>query len=104
MEGAPDYGNSSVCWRMTRGLKPGFSLFSLADRLRVRGWQVPAYLLPAHCEEATGGKRDSLWRHGVSRDLATMLLDDNPPSTGIFRTPTLNKGLSSGDEAGGFHH
>ena len=31
---------------------PGFSLFDLADRLRARGWQVPAYTLPANCQES----------------------------------------------------
>ena len=26
-----------------RGRGPGYTLFDLADRLRTRGWQVPAY-------------------------------------------------------------
>ncbi|MCT4363539.1 MULTISPECIES: glutamate decarboxylase [Synechococcaceae] len=99
--GAPDYGIPALCWRMKPGIEPGFSLFSLADRLRVRGWQVPAYLLPAHCEELPVQR--ILVRHGVSRDLATMLLDDIRQALEFLGRHPEQRPIS-GDEAGGFHH
>ena len=37
----PRTGIPSVAWRIAPGASPGYSLFDLADRLRVRGWQVP---------------------------------------------------------------
>jgi glutamate/tyrosine decarboxylase-like PLP-dependent enzyme len=40
--GEPDLGIPTVCWKMKPGAAPGFSLYDLADRLRTRGWQVPA--------------------------------------------------------------
>ena len=52
----------------------GFSLYDLADRLRARGWQVPAYSLPADCQNLVIQR--ILVRHGVSRDLGSLLLDD----------------------------
>ena len=33
------------------GIEPGFNLYDLAVRLRVRGCQVPASSLPANCED-----------------------------------------------------
>ncbi len=58
-------------------LKPGdwgFSLYDLSDRVRMRGWQIASYPLPAH-REGTVIQRIMI-RHGVSRDLAAMLIKD----------------------------
>ncbi|CAK7193004.1 Glutamate decarboxylase [Commensalibacter sp. Nvir] len=52
----------------------GYTLFDLADRLRNRGWQVPAYSMPAHREDLVVQR--ILVRHGVSRDLAELLILD----------------------------
>lgn len=49
--GDPASGIPALCWTMRQGSNANFNLFSLADRLRVRGWQVPAYTPPAHCQE-----------------------------------------------------
>jgi glutamate decarboxylase len=67
-------GIPAVTWRIQAGVDPGYTLYDLADRLRVRGWQVPAYSL-------IGGASDVvvqriLVRQGVSRDLATLLIGD----------------------------
>ena len=43
-------GIPTVCWKLKEQSRPGFTLFDLADRLQFRGWQVPAYTLPANCE------------------------------------------------------
>ena len=41
----PQTGIPTVTWRIAEGADPGYTLFDLADRLRIRGWQVPAYTL-----------------------------------------------------------
>ena len=49
--GEPADGIPAVCWKIPEGVHPGFTLYDLADRLRMRGWQVPAYSMPAHQED-----------------------------------------------------
>jgi glutamate decarboxylase len=49
--GQMDAGIPALCWKMKEGAEPGFSLYDLADRLRSRGWQVPAYALPANRQD-----------------------------------------------------
>jgi len=41
-------GIPALCWSLGNGVNPGFTLYDLADRLRSRGWQVPAYSMPAN--------------------------------------------------------
>jgi glutamate decarboxylase len=51
-----------------------YSVFDLSERLRQRGWQVPAYTLPADLT-STAVMRIVI-RNGFSMDLANLLLDD----------------------------
>jgi glutamate decarboxylase len=51
-----------------------YSVFDLSERLRERGWQVPAYTFPADMTD-TAVMRIVI-RNGFSRDLANLLLDD----------------------------
>ncbi len=51
-----------------------YSVFDLSERLRMRGWQVPAYTLPADMTD-TAVMRIVI-RNGFSMDLANLLLDD----------------------------
>src|SRR5580698_11480202 len=52
----------------------GYSVFDLSERLRMRGWQVPAYTFPA---DLTGtAVMRIVVRNGFSMDLATLFLDD----------------------------
>ena len=78
-----------------------FNLFDLADRLRVRGWQVPAYTLPANC--ADQAIQRILVRHGVSRDLADLLLEDIRNAIDHLQRHPVSRSLSR-EEASGFHH
>jgi glutamate decarboxylase len=86
---------------MKDGADPGFSLYDLADRLRGRGWQVPAYTLPANCEDQSIQR--ILVRHGVSRDVASLLLDDMKAAIEYFAKHPIQSVLTS-EEASGFHH
>src|SRR6478735_5495670 len=64
----------AVTWRIAEGEDPGYTLFDLADRLRMRGWQVPAYTLTGTASDIAVQR--ILLRQGVSRDMAGVLMDD----------------------------
>ena len=51
-----------------------WSVFDLAERLRERGWLIPAYTLPADCQ--TMAVLRFMVRAGFSRDMADALLAD----------------------------
>jgi len=99
--GDRDAGIPAVCWKMKEDADPGFSLYDLADRLRSRGWQVPAYALPANRQDLAIQR--ILVRHGVSRDLATLLVEDIRRALDYFAKHRLPVPLSAA-EASGFHH
>jgi glutamate decarboxylase len=40
-----------VCYRLKEDAKAAWTLYDLADRLQMKGWQVPAYPLPADLQE-----------------------------------------------------
>ena len=67
----PDTGIPTVTWRIREGADPGYTLFDLADRLRSRGWQVPAYTLTGTASDIAVQR--ILVRLGVSRDMASLL-------------------------------
>ncbi len=52
----------------------GFTVFDLSQRLRDRGWQVPAYHFPRNCEQLAVMR--IVVREGFNRDLADVLLAD----------------------------
>lgn len=94
-------GIPALSWKIRDGADPGFTLFDLADRLRVRGWQVPAYTLPPKCE--TLAVQRILVRHGVSRDLASLLMRDIEQALAHFGKHPVQNPLGEA-EASGFHH
>lgn len=51
-----------------------FTLFDFSERLRVNGWQVPAYRMPKACEELIVQR--IVVKEGFSRDMADLLLHD----------------------------
>lgn len=94
-------GIPGCTWTLKKGQDHPFTLYDLADRLRVKGWQVPAYPLPPNRSDLIVQR--VVVRLGVSRDLAGLLLEDlqraiqhlkkNPPSRSL-----------TGQLAGGYHH
>jgi glutamate decarboxylase len=100
-DGQMESGIPAVCWKMKDGVSPGYTLYDLADRLRTRGWQVPAYSLPVNCEHIPVQR--ILVRHGVSLDLASILMDDIQRALDYFEKHPIQAPLSS-EEASGFHH
>ena len=99
--GGTDSGIPALCWAMKPGSNAGFSLYDLADRLRSRGWQVPAYALPANCQHQVIQR--ILVRHGVTRDLASLLIDDIKRAIDYFSQRPVPAPLTA-EEASGFHH
>ena len=73
-DGSPDHGIAAVSWRLKEGTDPGWNLYDLADRMRTRGWLVPAYSLPSDLDHLSIQR--VLIRHGFSRELADTLLAD----------------------------
>jgi glutamate decarboxylase len=94
-------GIPAVCWKLSDGTSPGFSLYDLADRLRTRGWQVPAYSLPPN--QQTLAVQRILVKQGFSRDLATLLINDYRDALSHFEKHPMQTPLNE-QEAGGFNH
>jgi glutamate decarboxylase len=97
----PSTGIPTVTWKIIDGVDPGYTLFDLADRLRVRGWQVPAYPLTGSASDIAVQR--VLVRQGVDRDLISILLTDFADSVAHFDKHPVSVTMSS-DEAGGFSH
>jgi glutamate decarboxylase len=57
-----------------RDEQAGYTVFDLSERLRVRGWLVPAYTLPADMTDTAVLR--IVVRNGFSHDLADLLLAD----------------------------
>jgi glutamate decarboxylase len=100
-DGDMTHGIPAVSWKLKEGADPGFSLFDLADRLRVGGWQVPAYTLPANCQDQAIQR--ILLRNGVSLDLCTLLIDDMKAALAHIEAHPIQESLTS-EDASGFHH
>ena len=83
------------------GADPGYTLYDLADRLRIRGWQVPAYPLTGSAADVAVQR--ILVRQGVSRDLASLLLDDMRDAVAHFAKHPVSVSMTS-QEASGFSH
>jgi glutamate decarboxylase len=97
----PQTGIPSVAWRIRPGEDPGYTLYDVADRLRTRGWQVPAYPLTGEVSDVSVQR--ILVRQGVSRDLAGLLLEDFAHSLGHFQRHPVTVSMTK-EESGGFSH
>jgi glutamate decarboxylase len=76
-----------------------WSLYDLADRLRDRGWQVPAYRMPANRQDLVVQR--VVVRNGFTQDLADMLLRDIRRHLDCF---AAQPGLKATADGAGFHH
>jgi glutamate decarboxylase len=73
-DGSSGKGIPAVSWVIKDGANPGYSLFNVSDRLRMRGWQAAAYTMPPNLTDVVVMRL--LIRHGFSRDMADLLLAD----------------------------
>ncbi|MBB1254376.1 glutamate decarboxylase [Streptomyces alkaliterrae] len=75
----------AVSWTLTDPPGAGFTLYDVTDRLRRRGWQVPAYPLPPDRAETVIQR--VLVRHGISFDKIMLLADDLRAVVGELTRP-----------------
>jgi len=94
-------GIPALLWQLKDDKEYNFNLFDLSDRLRTRGWQVPAYSLPANLEDTVVIRL--MIRHGVSRDLGDLLIEDIKRSLEYFKKHKITTSMNE-KEGGGFHH
>jgi glutamate decarboxylase len=100
-DGNPMTGIPSVAWRIRDGEDPGYTLYDIADRLRVQGWQVPAYPLTGSVADVSVQR--ILVRQGVSRDMAFLLLGDIKLALAHFDKHPVSVTMTK-EESGGFSH
>ncbi len=97
-DGDPVGGIPAICWRIPKGINPGYTLYDLAERLTLRGWQVPAYSLPANQQDTVVQR--IIIRLGVSRDMAGLLVDNFRAAVDFLTThPTMRQ-----PDGTAFHH
>jgi len=65
-------GIPGLCWELKDPASSSFTLYEFADRLRDRGWLVPAYSMPPNREDLVIQR--ILIRHGFTQDMADTLL------------------------------
>ena len=100
-DGNPQHGIPAVVWRIRDGHQPGFTLYDLADRLRMRGWQVPAYPLTGTLSEI--GFQRILVKRDFTREMADLLLDDIKAGIDYFKANPTNKPVVE-QKARAFNH
>ena len=91
----------ALAWKLQGRRQPGFTLFDLADRLRVRGWQVPAYTLPANVADVAVQR--ILVKQGLTQDLASLLIDDFRRAIAHFDRHPIKISMTEA-KSGGFKH
>jgi glutamate decarboxylase len=65
-------GIPGLCWELRDPVGSPFTLYELGDRLRERGWLVPAYSMPPNREDLVIQR--IVIRHGFTREMAKALL------------------------------
>jgi glutamate decarboxylase len=79
--------------------KTNFSVFDLSERLRDRGWLVPAYTFPKNCEDIQALR--IVVKEGFSRDMADDLLEDLQRHLKFFES---QPGYKPQETGGSFSH
>jgi len=86
-----------LAWKLKE--PANWTLYDLSDRLRDRGWQVPAYRMPANRDETVVQR--IVVRNGFTHDLAGMLLRDMKRHLDWF---VSQPGFTPTHAGVGFHH
>lgn len=94
-------GVPGCCWTLKRGSEVRFTLYDLADRLRVRGWQVPAYPMAPNRSDLIIQR--VLARFGLSRDLAGLLVQDLNRAVAHLEKYPPSRSISM-QQGGGYYH
>ncbi|RLA43791.1 MAG: glutamate decarboxylase [Gammaproteobacteria bacterium] len=89
------------CWKMTEAASnaANYTLFDMADKLRERGWLVPAYPMPKNRQDLIVQR--VVVKEGFSRDMADMLLQDMRNAIQWFKS---QPGFIGKEKGGNFRH
>ena len=94
-------GIPALTWTLKEGADIGCNLYDLSDKIRSRGWQVPAYSMPPYREDLVVMR--TLIRHGVSRELIDLLIADMKRCLDYFKQNPVTSSLGE-EQLGGFSH
>jgi len=92
-------GLPAVAYTLDDPERAGFSLYDLSDRVRMRGWQIASYPLPPDRHDTVVQR--ILVRHGVSRDMASLLVADIRRALDHFKTHPVPR---TGEHRASYHH
>jgi len=87
-------------WQLKPGHTKNWTLYDLQQRLRARGWLIPAYPLPDNKSDQVVQR--IVVRNGMNMDLASNLLRDI--QTEVTYLDSLDGPLPTPEDAGSFHH
>ncbi len=87
-------------WSLKRGHTDNWNLYHLSDRLRTKGWLVPAYSMPADLTDLTVQR--IVVRNGFSLDLADAFLADLRAEVDYL--DALGGPMPTEGQHPGFHH
>ncbi len=87
-------------WRLIDGHTKNWTLYDLQDRLRMNGWLIPAYPMPADLEQITVQR--IVVRNGLSMDLAADLLQ--AIETEVAYLDALESPMPAEKPQSAFHH
>jgi len=97
----PTTGIPAVTWKLPDGDDSKWSLLELADRLRTRGWQVPAYPLTGEMSHQLVQR--ALIRQEIDRDRIDVLIQDLQDAVDFLdRHPPSS--IQTQEESGNFSH
>ena len=81
-------------------MNKNYTVFDLSERLRDRGWILPAYTFPEHLEDLAVLR--VVVRDGFSHDMAHMLLNDMRRHLQLFESqPGYKPKLTGGGDSHG---
>lgn len=86
-------------WMMKKDQKHNWGLYDLSDRLRMKGWLIPAYPMPTNLTDLTVQR--IVVRNGLGMDLADQLINDM--KTEVAYLEKLDQPLPENHRSG-FHH
>ncbi len=92
-------GSSIPVFAFSTNEKANFSVFDISNKLRERGWLVPAYTFPKNREDLAVLR--CVCKEGFTRDMADMLLLDMQHAIDYF---TSHPNHSPELKGSGFHH
>lgn len=99
--GDENKGIPAITWRLKDNANVTFNLYDFADKLRSRGWLVPAYSLPANAQEVVVQR--ILVRQGFGLDMASLLIEDIKRTLKYFENHEVITHLTQ-EEVGNINH